>query len=127
MEMQANVINWFEIGVSDIKRATEFYEAILAVKMEPWEGPDIKMSLFPADSSKGVLGGALAQSPWHHPSGAGVVIYLNANPDLQNVLNKIEPAGGKVIMPKTLITEQIGYMAFFTDTEGNTIALHSNN
>jgi predicted enzyme related to lactoylglutathione lyase len=127
MDMHSNVINWFEIAVSDIERATKFYETIFSVKMEPWEGPDLKMALFPADSAKGVLGGALAQSPWHHPSGAGVVIYLNANPDLINVLNRIEAAGGSIIMPKTLITEQIGYMACFTDTEGNTIALHSNN
>ena len=42
--------------------------------------PNIKMAMFPVDNSKGVLGGALAQSPMHHPSGAGVIIYFNANP-----------------------------------------------
>jgi predicted enzyme related to lactoylglutathione lyase len=62
----------------------------------------------------------------HRPSDAGAIIYLNANPDLQTVVNKIEKAGGKVIRPKTLIDENTGYMAFFYDTEGNAVGLHSN-
>ena len=45
---------------------------------------------------------------------------------MQLVLDRIEKAGGKVTIPKTLIDKQIGYMAFFIDTEGNKIALHSN-
>jgi len=126
MDMLSNVINWFEIAVTDINRASGFYETILDVKLSYMETKDFKMALFPADGSKGVLGGALAQSPMHHPSAAGVIIYLNANPDLQIVVDKIEKAGGQIVMPKTLISEQIGYMAIFTDTEGNTIALHSN-
>jgi hypothetical protein len=31
-----------------------------------------------------------------------------------------------VQMPKTQISPEIGYMAFFTDSEGNAVALHSN-
>jgi len=57
----------------------------------------------------------------------GAVVYLNANPAIQSVVDKIEKAGGKILMPKTLINEQIGYMAFFTDTEGNRMALHAGN
>jgi len=41
------------------------------------------------------------------------------------VADKIHEAGGKIILPKTLIDEQSGYMALFTDTEGNTVGLHS--
>jgi predicted enzyme related to lactoylglutathione lyase len=42
------------------------------------------------------------------------------------VLAKVEPAGGKVVMPKTKISDDIGFMAFFIDLEGHTMALHSN-
>ena len=55
----------------------------------------------------------------------GPLIYLNANPDVQNVLDKIEAAGGKIVVPKTEISPEYGHMAVFTDTEGNRIALHS--
>jgi hypothetical protein len=42
------------------------------------------------------------------------------------MLDKVEPAGGKILMPKSLISEHWGYMALFEDTEGNRVALHSN-
>jgi hypothetical protein len=52
-------------------------------------------------------------------------MYLNANPDVNLVLDKTVQAGGKIIVPKTLIGEDTGYYAFIVDTEGNRIALHS--
>jgi uncharacterized protein len=65
------------------------------------------------------------KSEYHTPSTDGVIIYLNANPDLQLILNRISGEGGQVIMQKTQIDEETGYMAFFIDTEGNRIGLHS--
>jgi len=50
---------------------------------------------------------------------------LNANPDVQVVLDRIEKAGGKIIVAKTQISPEYGYMAVFIDTEGNRVALHS--
>jgi predicted enzyme related to lactoylglutathione lyase len=46
---------------------------------------------------------------------------------MESILEKIETMGGSIQMPKTQIAPEIGYMAFFTDTEGNRIALHSQN
>ena len=45
--------------------------------------------------------------------------------DVQNELNRIEAAGGKVLQPKTEISPEHGFMGVFEDTEGNRIALHS--
>ena len=121
-----NAISWFEIPVTDINRAAQFYETIFGIKLNALDMPNIKMRLFPIDDPLGV-GGALADSGgFHKPSGTeGPLIYLNGNPDLSVALGKVEKAGGKVVMPKTLITDEIGYMAFFMDTEGNKVALHS--
>jgi predicted enzyme related to lactoylglutathione lyase len=52
-------------------------------------------------------------------------VYLNANPDLQAVLDRVEDAGGTILMPKTAIGLDAGYFALISDTEGNTIGLHS--
>jgi uncharacterized protein len=52
------------------------------------------------------------------------LLYLNANPDVQNVLDKVEAAGGKIVVPKMEIPGY-GFMAVFLDSEGNRIALHS--
>jgi predicted enzyme related to lactoylglutathione lyase len=86
----------------------------------------MKMAYFPGDGSNGKVSGGLVQGPMHKPSTDGAKIYLNGNPDLALVLSKVEAAGGKVLMPKTKISDDIGYMAFFNDTEGNEVALHSN-
>ncbi|HWB26709.1 MAG TPA: VOC family protein [Chitinophagaceae bacterium] len=125
MTPQENALNWFEISVTDIGRAKKFYETIFGITMPEQEMMGMKMSFFPAEMT-GKVSGGLVEGPMHKPSADGAKIYLNGNPDLQNVLAKIESAGGKVLMPKTKITDEIGYMAFFADTEGNTVALHSN-
>ncbi len=125
MSGATNAINWFEIPATNIVRAKMFYEQIFEIKMEEMEMPGMKYAMFPFDPMQGKVAGGLAQSPMHTPSMTGSIIYLNANPDLQNVLNRIEKAGGKITMPKTSIGEN-GFMAFFTDTEGNNMALHSN-
>ena len=125
MDNKSNAINWFEIAVNDLDRATKFYETVFNITMEAMDMPGMQMRSFPADSMNGKAGGALVKSDMHKPSGTGSVIYLNANPDLSAPLSRVEKAGGKVIMPKTEISAEIGHMAFFTDTEGNTVAMHS--
>jgi uncharacterized protein len=122
-----NAISWFEIGTTDLDRATKFYEAIFGITLNPLDMPNIKMRMFPLDDMMNGVGGALVDSGgFHKPSATdGPLIYLNGNPDLQNVLDKVEAAGGKIMVPKTQISPEYGYMAVFLDTEGNRIALHS--
>jgi len=126
MDNKSNALNWFEIPAKDIERAQKFYEAIFKVKMSPMqEMMGMKMVNFPYDQGSGKASGSLVQSKMHKPSQTGSYIYLNANPSIQKVIDRIEKAGGKVAMPKMLITPEIGYMAFFVDTEGNKVALHA--
>jgi hypothetical protein len=127
MDATGNALNWFEISVTDISRAKKFYEEIFGIKMEEQEMMEMKMAYFPADMMNGKVGGGLVESAFHKPSADGVKVYLNANPDMEAILAKIEGAGGQVMMPKTKISDEIGYMAGFVDSEGNHIALHSNN
>jgi predicted enzyme related to lactoylglutathione lyase len=121
-----NAISWFEIPATDLARAQKFYEAIFGVSLIPMDLPNIKMRMFPLEDMMGV-GGALCDSGgFHKPSTTdGPLIYLNANPDVQLVLDKIEKAGGKIMVPKTEISPEYGYMAVLIDTEGNRIGLHS--
>jgi len=126
MDGNVNAINWFEISVSDIARATKFYETIFDIKMEQVEMMGMKMAMFPGSNNmNGKVSGALVESQMHKPSADGAKIYFNGNPDLGVALGKVEAAGGKVTMPKGKISDDIGYMGFFIDTEGNSVALHS--
>lgn len=114
-------ISWFEIPVYDLGRATLFYSTICDMRMDVVENGDFAMAYFPAGAG---IGGALVQGPGCHPSATGVLIYLNAGNDLDAILARVEMAGGRVIMPRTLIGEQAGHFALFIDSEGNRLALH---
>lgn len=121
-----NAISWFEIPASDLSRATTFYETIFNVKLNPLDLPNIKMRMFPIDDTMGVGGAVVDSGGFHKPSMTdGPLIYLNGNPDLQKILDKVETAGGKIMVPKTEISPDYGYMAVMIDTEGNRIGLHS--
>jgi len=119
------VLNWFEIPTADIERAKTFYEKIFDVKLEEMLVGDNKMYVFPYDREKGATTGALIEDANAISKMDGVTLYLNANPDMEGIIARIEDAGGKILMPKTEISPQIGFMAFFNDTEGNRMALHS--
>ena len=122
-----NAISWFEIPTTDINRAQQFYETIFGITMMPMDMPNIKMRMFPLDDMMTQVGGALVDSGGFHKASAtdGPLIYLNANPDVQHVLDKVVAAGGSIMVPKTEISPDYGFMAVFMDTEGNRVALHS--
>ncbi len=127
MTGDVNALNWFEISVSDMNRAKKFYETVFNIEMPEQEMMGMKMAFFPSEDMNGKVSGGLVEGPMHKPSADGAKIYLNGNPDLSNALSRVEAAGGKVVMPKTKISDEIGNMAYFVDSEGNTVALHSNN
>ncbi|GAB3908012.1 VOC family protein [Mucilaginibacter boryungensis] len=122
-----NAISWFEIPVTDMERAQKFYEAVFDITMQRMDMPGMKMCFFPlTDPMKGVGGTLCDSGGFHTPSeDKGTLIYLNANPNIQTIVDRIEPAGGKIVVPKTHIAPEYGYMAVFIDTEGNRVALHS--
>jgi len=127
MDASVNTLNWFEISVSDMARAKKFYETVFAVELYEMEMMGMKMAFFPAEDGNGKVSGGLVEGPMHKPSMDGAKIYFNGNPDLDVALGRVAEAGGTVTMPKTKINDSIGYMAFFIDSEGNGVAMHSNN
>ncbi len=122
-----NAISWFEIPATDLDRATRFYETIFGIKLNVLDTDNIRMRMFPLDDMMTGVGGAVVDSKgFHKPSATdGPLIYLNANPDMQVILDKVEAAGGKIMVPKTQISPEYGSMAVILDTEGNRIAFHS--
>jgi uncharacterized protein len=122
--MPYNAINWFEIPVADMDRAMRFYSTIFAIQLEPMDAMGSLNAFFPMEP--GGVGGSLTKADGYTPSQEGTVIYLNGGDNLSTVLDRVEEAGGQVVMPKMSIGEN-GYMAFILDTEGNKIGLHSQN
>jgi len=116
-------VSWFEIPALNLQRAVSFYQYIYGIEMETTEASGYAMALFPADKG---IGGAIVVGEGSTPSETGTLVYLNGGKDLALVLDRIEEAGGRVILGKTLISDDAGYFALFIDTEGNKLALHSN-
>ncbi len=121
-----NAISWFEIPTHDIDRAQKFYEAIFDMQMIPMDMPNLQMRMFPIEDPMKIGGALVHNKEFYKPTSSdGPMIYLNANPDVQNILNRIEAAGGVIVVPKTEISPEYGHMAVFIDSEGNRMALHS--
>lgn len=129
IDEQTNVLTWFEIPVVDIDRAKTFYETILDIKMvKKGDGADEGI-FFPSNpnvvqATSGRVTGVLAKSTKNTPSSNGTVVYINASPTIQAVLNKVEPSGGKIVEPKAKFGP-VGFIAIILDSEGNKIGLHS--
>jgi predicted enzyme related to lactoylglutathione lyase len=119
----ANLINWFEIPAADINRASEFYKNVLGGDLHHQEMMGIKMAFLPMEGEG--VGGALCQGEGYSPSQDSSILYLNGGEDLSEPLSKVESAGGKIVMEKSKISDEIGYMAIFIDSEGNRMAFHS--
>ena len=121
--MPKDAIRWFEIPALDINRAVKFYNAVLGYSMAPFDMHNCTMAMFPCEPGQGV-GGAVTKQADFKPSEQGTLIYLECGDDLAVALAKVEPAGGKILMPKTGIGQH-GFIALFQDTEGNKVGLHS--
>ena len=119
------IINWFEIPVNDMPRARQFYEVVLETQLrEEAFGPQT-MAVFPYDREGDATGGALVYNEGVNPTETGTLVYLNAGESLEALLTRVEPAGGKVVMPRTELPPGMGAIALITDTEGNRIGVHA--
>ncbi len=132
---ETNVLTWFEIPVIDLDRSKTFYEMILDIQMVKRKDGDNDAAFFPfnpevAQAKSSRVTGVLSKSEQNNPSSDGTLIYINANPNIQKVLDKVEPAGGKIIVPRRKIDTgsnniDAGFVAVIIDTEGNKIGLHA--
>lgn len=112
-----------EIPVTNIDRAIGFYASILDLEIEKMEMPGMEMGIFPYEGR--ATNAVLMKGEGYVPSAEGVTPYLNAGDDLQPVLDKVEAAGGTIILPKTAHADESGFFALILDSEGNKMGLNS--
>lgn len=118
-----NMVSWFEIPVSDIDRAKAFYEKVFAIKLSSMDFGYVKIANFPDHGNATGASGSLMQNPNNQPTGQGTVVYFTVE-EMDTVISRIQAAGGKILQPKFNMG-QLGYIALFQDSEGNTIGLRS--
>lgn len=122
-----NPIGWIELPVTDLSRAATFYETVLKIDIQKVQFGNVLMGWFPSnESGKGTSGALVQYKDAYKPSEThGPLLYFSCV-DVEDELTRVEKAGGKILQHKTQISEDIGYMAILIDTEGNRVALHSN-
>jgi len=123
-----NPVSWFEIYVDDMERAKKFYEAVLQIQLMPLPTPEgMEVEMYAFAMTQGVPGasGALVKMKVEGfgPSNKGTVVYFESE-DCATEEARVADAGGHVIKSKEGIGEY-GFMTIISDTEGNTIGLHS--
>ncbi|HVS00671.1 MAG TPA: VOC family protein [Thermoanaerobaculia bacterium] len=104
-----NTISYFEIAGSSSEKLAEFYGEVFGWKAAP--GPFPQYVALGEDSGAGLPGG------FRQEERSEVVLYIKVA-DLQATLDEVVRAGGKVLIPPTLVPGVV-HFALFEDPCGN--------
>jgi uncharacterized protein len=114
----------FEIPADDTKRASEFYNKAFGWMINPMPEMDYIM-IGTAESDEngmpkkaGSINGGMAKRGGPVQN---IVVTLSVK-DIDKTLDNIERLGGKKVAGKTPVGE-MGFTAYFKDTEGNVVGL----
>lgn len=114
----------FEIPVDDPERAQSFYRDVFGWRMDPMPDMSYTMVTTAAVDEQGmptepgaINGGMVVRT---QPVTSPVVV-INVD-SVDDALAQVERLGGAVLRAKSPVGD-MGYSAYFTDPEGNTIGL----
>jgi predicted enzyme related to lactoylglutathione lyase len=119
-----NTVVWFDIPVTDLDRAIRFYEAVTQSKMQRHTLANGDETALFASQDGGVTG-SLYRSPQDKPSEFGSRVYLNAEPSIDEWIERVKSAGGRIAVDKAEVPGVGGYYAYFIDSEGNRVGLYA--
>jgi predicted enzyme related to lactoylglutathione lyase len=119
-----NPVIWFEIPVTDLIRASAFYQKVFDYTITFREMKSMKMGTFPMANAPGISG-ALVQVTGYTPHHSGTVVYFSVD-NIDTTLEKVIDNGGKLLIPKIDIGEE-RCIAQFEDSEGNQVGIYNAN
>lgn len=121
LNQKHNRLVWFDIPVIDLQRAADFYRSVLNIKVEVQNFGDVHFGVLEHEEGNG---GCLVPNPEEAGAPGGILVYLNVNGRIRSALNSVKSAGGQVIQDTHSLGPH-GFRALIKDSEGNTLALHS--
>ena len=116
--MTSNIGAYFEIPVTDMNRAINFYQSLLGIALERGSIHGYDMAFFPFENDGAGISGALCKGDVYKPSIDGSFIYLFTN-NIDEVLSKAVELGSEILFEKTDAGNC--FVAEIKDTEGNRI------
>lgn len=114
---------YFEIPVTDLKRAINFYATVFNFTFEEELFDELEIAYFPFSKDNKGITGALVRGEIYKPTLEGVLLYLGTN-DIKNTLDKAQSLGAEILYDINTHTELGFAVAEFKDSEGNRIGLH---
>jgi predicted enzyme related to lactoylglutathione lyase len=117
----------FELPADNVERAKNFYQKIFGWQITQYPGMEYHMvGTTPSNqqgmpTEPGAINGGMTkrQDPVKTP-----VITIDVN-DIDSTLKSIEKLGGKAVQKKQPVAD-MGFTAYFKDTEGNVVGLWQN-
>lgn len=125
-----NAITWFEIPTTDLDRAAKFWGTVLGKELRRDLFGGTPHAFFPGgerkEGKRDDVAGALIFDAKRKPAATGTMVYVNGGTpkNLDDVLARVAPAGGKILLEKTDIGDP-GFIAVVVDSEGNHVGLHA--
>ena len=89
-----DTITWFDMPTTNFERALKFYSTILGKELHVAEFMGKTMAFFPMEGKEGVGGDLIPPDPTFKPSSQGTRVYLNCIGKLDEVIGRVEKAGG---------------------------------
>ena len=117
----------FEITAGNVSRAKSFYKKVFGWGITPVPKMEYEMvrttevgkDRMPKE--KGVINGGMMK---RNSKLKGTIVTI-AVKSIDKTLEKLSKSGGKMVSPKTPVMD-MGYIAYFKDTEGNVVGLWEN-
>jgi predicted enzyme related to lactoylglutathione lyase len=119
--MADDIVVWADIPVTALDRAIAFYEHVLQLKVPLMPGAKDVAVITPASSETPAVSADLYVGG--KPGADGPTVYFSTGGDMDGMLKRVAEAGGTVTQEKSFMGPMVGWIAFFTDSEGNRIGL----
>lgn len=120
LNSQVNRVVWCDVPVANLDRACAFYGAVLAIKVHRETFGEFSFAVLEHSDGNG---GCLVPKP-ADVGVNGPLVYFNVNGRLTQAAAEVEKHGGRVVERPHSIGPH-GSRAIVIDSEGNRIALHS--
>lgn len=118
----AHAVVWFEIPVTDMEKAKTFYSSVLMTEFQDNNTGPNPMAIFASSAGPSAISGHLYPGR-PAPAGAGPTIHLPLPDSVENGMERLTAAGGRVLSP--VIEIPAGRFAYCLDPDGNSIGLFS--
>jgi predicted enzyme related to lactoylglutathione lyase len=119
MSNPKDAIVWFEIPVSNLENARNFYQQVMQVTLIEQEmGPNVSL-IFPVDDMKTGVSGHLYQGKPGNDNGPSV--HFDAPVPLEDTLKRLVSAGGSIVSEEFKIPS--GRFVYCKDPDGNSISM----